>query len=188
MYEGRTAPAYLTAIILFSAGIAVGIVALLANPDLGKTLMETLRNSIMGDIAGETPPVVFVKILANNLQACLLLFLGGASLGVLTAFIISSNGVIIGAVIEIVREREGILYVAAGVVPHGVFEIPSFIISGGLGFLLAGALWREWNGAGDAAAEASGLGRTFLRFVVPLVTIAAFIEAFITPEIIRLVL
>jgi len=91
-------------------------------------------------------------------------------------------------VIELVRERQGLLYVAAGVVPHGIFEIPSFIVSGALGFLLAGSLWNEWTGTGDASSDAGKFGRIFLLIVVPLVTIAAFVEAFITPEIIRLVL
>jgi stage II sporulation protein M len=188
MFEERTARAFFTAIILFSVGIAVGSLTIQANPGLGQTLMETLKNSIIGEIAGDTPILVFAKIFLNNLQACLLLFLGGASFGLLTVLIISSNGLIIGAVVELVREKQGLLFVAAGIIPHGIFEIPAFILSGVLGFLLAGALWSEWNGAGDAGAEAAVLGRIFLRYVVPFVVIAAIVEAFITPEIIRLVL
>jgi len=48
-------------------------------------------------------------------------------------------------------------------------------------------VWIEVNGNGDAAAEALGLGRTFLFVVIPLVAVAAVTEAFITPEIINLV-
>lgn len=188
MSDDRFARSVLLVSVLFAAGIAAGIIAIRADPGIGETLVEILRTTIIGEIAGDNPFVVFAKILANNLQACLLLFLGGASLGILTVFIITSNGLIIGAVIEIVRQKQGLLYIIAGVLPHGIFEIPSFILSGTLGFLLAGALMREWYGSGDAAPEAMKLGKLFFRYVIPLVGIAAFVEAFITPEIIRLVL
>jgi stage II sporulation protein M len=88
---------------------------------------------------------------------------------------------------EIVRAERGLLFVAAAILPHGIFEIPSFIISASLGFILGAAVLAEWRGAGDSAATARAHARTFLLVVVPLVAVAAFIEAFITPQIIQLV-
>ena len=52
---------------------------------------------------------------------------------------------------------------------------------------LAGSLAADWYGTEDAGETARRLGRIFLSVVVPLVGIAAFIEAFITPQIIHLV-
>jgi stage II sporulation protein M len=59
-----------------------------------------------------------VFLFLNNLQACILLFLGGATFGLLTLFIIASNGIIIGGIVEIVREERGLLYVAAAILPQ----------------------------------------------------------------------
>ena len=53
--------------------------------------------------------------------------------------------------------------------------------------MLAGSLAADWYGTEDAGETARHLGRIFLSVVVPLVGIAAFIEAFITPQIIHLV-
>jgi len=169
------------------ATLVIGMLVVTVNPATGETLIRFLRDQVLGSIPSGNPPLLFLAIFLNNLQACLLLFLGGASLGIVTFFIIGTNGFVIGGIVEAVRQEKGILYVMSAILPHGIFEIPSFIISGALGLSLAGALLREWNGEGDAAAEAQGLGSVFLRIVLPLVAVAAGIEAFITPHIISLV-
>ena len=76
---------------------------------------------------------------------------------------------------------------AAAILPHGIFEIPAFIIAGALGILLAQSLNEEWYGSGDAAVDARRYVRIFLLYVLPLVAVAAYVEAFITPVVIHLV-
>ena len=107
--------------------------------------------------------------------------------GILTIFIMSLNGIVIGAVMEIVHTDHSALFVAAAILPHGIFEIPAFIISGALGILLAQSLIAEWYTGHDASADAARYARTFLIWVLPLVAIAACVEAFITPAVIHLV-
>lgn len=157
-------------------------------PEIGRQLITVLKDSIVGEALDTNTAVFAAKLFVNNLEACLLMFLGGASLGVLTVFIIGTNGFVIGSILEMVRQEHSILYVVAAIAPHGIFEIPAFVLSGALGLSLAAALWREWAGSEDAAARAAGLGRIFLLAVLPLVAVAACTEAFITPEILRLVI
>jgi stage II sporulation protein M len=174
-------------IIIFAASLAAGVTITITSPETGQQLLDLLKEAIFGDVIDKTAPVLAVTLFFNNLQACTFMFLGGASFGLLTAFIILSNGVIIGAVMELVRQQQGIWYIAAAILPHGVFEISAFVISGTLGFLLARDLWLEVTGTGDAAQKALAWGRIFLLYVIPLVAVAAMTEAFITPEIINLV-
>lgn len=104
--------------------------------------------------------------------------------------ILSVNGLLIGALTELVRQQQGgMLFIAAALVPpHGIFEIPpAFLIAGGLGLLLGRELIAEWHGTADAAAEALPLARLFLRVVVPLLAVAAVVEAFITPAILSMI-
>ena len=75
-----------------------------------------------------------LKIFANNLEACILLFLGGATFGILTLVILSLNGIVIGAVTEIISKGHSAIFIAAAIVPHGIFEVPAFIIASALGF------------------------------------------------------
>jgi len=110
-----------------------------------------------------------------------------SSPSILTIFIMSINGIVIGAIMEIVHKDHTPLFVAAALLPHGIFEIPAFIISGALGILLAQSLIAEWYGGGDSAIAAYSQARLFLAVVLPLVVIAACVEAFITPVVIHLV-
>ena len=181
----RTAAIIAIAAFLITGFLGVAIVR--ASPATGQQLIQFVQEQVMGKIDAHEPFSLAVFIFTNNMQACILLFLGGATLGVLTLFIIASNGIIIGGIMELVREQKGPLFVAAAILPHGIFEIPSFIISASLGFILGTAMLAEWRGEGDAAETARAHARTFLFVVVPLVAIAAFIEAFITPQVIHLV-
>jgi stage II sporulation protein M len=181
----RTAAAIALAAFLITA--VAGIALVREVPATGKEFIQVVRDQVVGQVDAREPVSLAVFIFANNLQACVLLFIGGATVGILTLFIIATNGILIGGIMELVREERGILYVAAAILPHGIFEIPSFIISASLGFILGASLLAEWHGEGDSAATARAHARTFLLVVVPLVAIAAFIEAFITPQIIHLV-
>lgn len=175
-------------LLLLAVSIVFGAWTTMEDPAVGKQLLTLLKDSIIGEAFDSSTLLLAAKLFVNNLQACVLMFLGGASFGLLTVFIISMNGFVIGSVLELVRREHDPLYVIAALVPHGIFEIPAFLISGALGLMLAKALWREWEGAGDAADRALSLGRTFLIAVVPLVAVAACVEAFITPEILRVII
>jgi stage II sporulation protein M len=157
------------------------------HPVIGENLMKLFEKEVAGQIMGKDSVDIFVKLFLNNLEACILLFLGGASFGILTIFIITLNGILIGAIMEIVHKDHSIGFVVAAILPHGIFEIPAFIISGAIGILLAQSLINEWYTGTDTAEDAKKFARIFILYVLPLVAIAAFIEAFITPIIIHLV-
>ena len=173
--------------LLFCATITVGWVGTMQNPATGEALMKIFEKEVADQIAGNGTPDIFAKLFFNNLEACLLLFLGGASFGILTIFIMSMNGILIGAIMEIVHKGHTVAFVAAAILPHGIFEIPAFILSGALGILLAQSLIGEWYNKVDTAEDAKKYARLFIIYTIPLVLIAAFVEAFITPVIIHLV-
>lgn len=173
--------------LLFFATLTVGWVGTMQNPDVGQNLMKLFEKEVAGQILGNNPFDICSKLFLNNLEACILLFLGGASFGILTIFIMSLNGIVIGAIMEIIHKDHSWAFIIAALLPHGIFEIPAFIISGALGILLAQSLISEWYGGADAGGEARKLARIFLMYVLPLVAVAAGVEAFITPVIIHLV-
>jgi stage II sporulation protein M len=179
--------AIIVTLLLFFTTIMIGWVGSAQNPSIGESLLKMFEKEVAGQMDGTNPYDMCVKLFANNLQACILLFLGGASFGILTIFIMSLNGIVIGAIMQLVSKDHTALFVAAAIVPHGIFEIPAFILSGALGILLAQSLIAEWYGGGDTGADARGFGRLFVMYVLPLVAIAACVEAFITPVVIHLV-
>jgi len=179
--------ALIVTILLFFVAMIVGWIGTAHTPAIGEQLMALFQKEVAGQITVGNPADMCAKLLANNLEACIMLFLGGASFGLVTLFILSLNGIVIGSVTEIVSQGHSAAFIAAALLPHGIFEIPAFIIAAALGFCMAQSLVIEWYGAGDTAADALRYARLFLLYVLPLISVAAFVEAFITPAVIHLV-
>lgn len=187
MSETSLARSTVFAAVLFAVSIGIGVFVVARDPGVGAQAATLFNEQVVDQLLSDSPPVLAGKLFLNNLAACLLLFLGGASLGLVTMLILSVNGLLIGALTELMRQQQGMLFIATALVPHGIFEIPAFLIAGGLGLLLGRELVDEWHGTGDAAAEAGPLARIFLRVVVPLLAVAAVVEAFITPAILSMI-
>jgi stage II sporulation protein M len=187
MSERSLTRAVAVAVIVFSVSIGLGVFSVLQDPSLGEGILELFRDQVASQFLSDPPPLLAFKIFLNNLGSCLLLFLGGVTLGAFTLLILTVNGLLIGAVVEFVRQQQGTIFVVAALVPHGIFEIPAFILAGALGLLLGQELVSEWYREGDAAQAAGELARPFVRIVVPLLAIAAIVEAFITPAILTLI-
>lgn len=169
------------------AGFGAGFALSTADPAFGESLLTMFEEMIAGQIMDDDPPILALLLFLNNLEACVVIFIGGAFLGILSIMIIGFNGVIIGAVLEIMRKESSDLVLLAAIVPHGIFELPAVVASGALGLMLGRAVKNEWTGGPDAAAEAWNLGKTFVRYIIPFVALAAVIEAFITPAVLQLV-
>ena len=133
-------------ILLFIISMIVGWIGTVHNPAIGNELLSLFQKEIAGQITIQNPVDMCLKIFANNLEACILLFLGGATFGILTLVILSLNGIVIGAVTEIISKGHSALFIAAAIVPHGIFEVPAFIIASALGFCMAQSLIAEWYG------------------------------------------
>ncbi|HOX34593.1 MAG TPA: stage II sporulation protein M [Methanoregulaceae archaeon] len=174
-------------LLLFCAMITIGWVGAAQNPAIGEQLIGIFEKEVAGQVMGAGPAELCAKIFFNNLGACIVLFLGGASFGIVTILIMSLNGIVIGAIMEMVLQEHSPAFVAAAIVPHGIFEIPGFITAGALGFLFSQALINEYYGHEDAAASAARYARLFVTIVLPLIAVAAVVEAFITPGIIQMV-
>jgi Uncharacterized membrane protein len=179
--------ALIITVLLFIVAMLVGWIGTAHTPAIGEQIMALFQKEVAGQITVDNPADMCAKLLANNLEACIMLFLGGASFGIITLFILGLNGVVIGSVTEIVSQGHSAAFIAAALLPHGIFEIPAFIIAGALGFCMAQSLIAEWYGAGDTGEDAKNYGRLFLLYVLPLICIAAVVEAFITPAVIHLV-
>jgi stage II sporulation protein M len=187
MFNSPLTNAIIITLLLFCTTLTVGWVGSAQNPQIGQDLLKLFEKEVAGEIDSKNPYDMGGKLFVNNLEACVLLFLGGASFGILTIFIMSLNGIVIGAIMEIISKDHSALFVAAALIPHGIFEIPAFILSGALGILLAQSLIAEWYDEIDSAAAARAYARLFIVVVLPLVATAALVEAFITPVVIQVI-
>ncbi|UUX92810.1 stage II sporulation protein M [Methanoplanus endosymbiosus] len=187
MFEGNLKRAFIFSLSFFFLFLIFGALAFSQNPESGKAMVETISQNVFLPILTDNSALLAINLFINNTEASVLLFIGGATFGIVTMFILMTNGIIVGFVLQFTMIEKGLPVVLAGIIPHGIFEIPAFITAAGLGFILSESIWREFRGRGDAAAEAGRLGKIFVMTVIPLLIAAAITEAFITPQIINLV-
>ncbi len=143
MSEPSMKKAVILICLLFFTMLLIGRVGSEYHPETGEQLMRLFEKEVARQVSGGSSLEIGLKIFANNLEACILLFLGGASFGIFTIFIMSLNGIVIGAILQIVQKEHSIAFVAAAIIPHGIFEIPAFILAGALGVVFSHALVNE---------------------------------------------
>jgi stage II sporulation protein M len=138
-------------------------------------------------ILDQPPLLIMMIIFLKNLLACTVSVLLGLGLGLMPLIVVTSNGFLIGIVSYDVLQKEGLLYLLAGILPHGVIELPVVLLSIAVGFRLGYLVALSILGEKvDLTGEARTAVRLlFLRFM-PLLLLAAFIETFITPLAISL--
>jgi uncharacterized membrane protein SpoIIM required for sporulation len=79
-------------------------------------------------------------LMTHNIRISIFTLAMGMTYGVGTAIVLFYNGVILGAVsFDYIQDGQG-RFLAGWLLPHGSIEIPSVIIAGQAGFVLAGAL------------------------------------------------
>lgn len=137
-------------------------------------------------VFGEFAVGPFVNIAANNWQVAVGQGFGGVAFGVPTVANLLFNGVLVGGLAGLFDRTVFLALVA----PHGIVEIPALAVSGGVGLYLGGVGYQWVRGRIDAPTVGERLQRAtwVLVGLLPLFVLAAFIEAFLTPQIAMLVL
>jgi len=125
----------------------------------------------------------------NNVRALLLAaFLGIFSFGILTQLLLMTPIGIIGYIGGNLglAGYDVLLFLSALVLPHAILEVPAAIISGGAILKLGMVFISPPEGLSLGEAWVIALAewaRISVGIVLPLLILAAFIEAFLTPQI-----
>lgn len=173
--------------VIMGVAMAIGASGLHSG-DGGEELLQSFIEQVKDRYTGIGPFHMATEIFVNNIIVGIILFLGGVTLAFVTCAVVFVNGWMIGAFYHMSYEEMGLSEFLVAVLPHGIFELPAFVISGALGLMLANTVWQEMKEGADAADYAASLGRKFVFLVVPLLLIAAVVEAFITPQILNVMI
>ena len=131
--------------------------------------------------------ISFLAIWGHNVQAIgVILLLGLFSFGVLGALVYLLNMGIIGAVLALIGSMGGspLKMGVWGILPHGIFEIPALILASAAILYIGIALVtpRPQRTLGEVLIEAiADWTKIGFGIVLPLLTIAAIIETWVTP-------
>ena len=188
MFENSYGNSVALSLAIFIAFFLIGWFVVAPNDEMAQPLIAAIQNEMGALSLDDDPMLLMIQIFLNNLTAALFLFLGGAVLGVVTGYVLLTNGFVIGLVMGYMTNLKGITLSLVSIVPHGIFELSAFFIASAMGFMLAESVYREYYGSGDAADTAKGLGIKFVTIVIPMLFLAAFVESFITPVLMNMVM
>jgi stage II sporulation protein M len=178
--------AYLAAsLTLFLAGGLVGALATPYAPDMAQHFHQNVADFVKLFRALPKPALAAAIFLNNTIKA-LLVIVGGLALGLLPVIFLLANGAALGFVLSASIRSRGILDPVLAILPHGIFELPAILLAAGMGLLLGACSIKKLFRLGDAsiARELALALKLFLRIVVPLLAVAALVEAFLTPILI----
>jgi stage II sporulation protein M len=174
-------------VALFLLSCMAGYMMPSATPGASDALLSGLKGKAES-ITSQSPPMVMLSIFANNAMVALVAMLAGLAAGLFPAFFVVSNGLIIGIMLETIVRNLGVVggvaVFAAGILPHGIIELPAVLISTAIGLNLGYAVLRAvFTGKGFVVAEIKTGLRMFLSWIVPALVVAAFIETYVTAAI-----
>lgn len=171
-------------VVLFLASAILGFLAASNDPELAISQIEEFGNMFEW-ILNLSPPLIMLAIFLNNLIASIVAMLLGVGFGIVPAIISILNGFMIGIVAYYAIEVEGVAFLVAAILPHGIIELPTVLICISVGFrlghlLLLALMGRKVDLGGEMRSALS-----LLKWVVLLLLLAAMIETFITPVLIQ---
>jgi stage II sporulation protein M len=115
---------------------------------------------------------MFAFIIYNNIKTSFLGFIFGLIFGIFPLFLAALNGYLLGFVTRLVYSENG-LGDLWRILPHGIFELPAFFLSLGLGVQLGYTLFLRTK---DFKRVLKSSLETFIYIVIPLLLLAGIIE------------
>ncbi len=173
-------------VFIFGFTTVIGYFAAAVDPDLASNWTKELE--LLKWILNQPPLLIMMIIFLKNLLASAMAMLLGLGLGLIPVMVAISNGFLLGIVGHAAVQKAGMPFLLAGILPHGIIELPVVLISIAvglrLGYLLALTLAKE---KADLSDETRMAIHFLARYVTPLLFLAAAIETFITPIVISVV-
>jgi uncharacterized membrane protein SpoIIM required for sporulation len=141
------------------------------------------QHQMWTDAAQDGSPAISSLIAANNIRVAILAFTMGITFGFGTAYVLITNGMMIGTIFGVCRAYGLDNRLLSFVAPHGVLELMAIFISGAGGLMLARALlFPGQYKRMDALKMAARPAFTLFGGCIPLLLIAGTIEGFISPR------
>ncbi len=190
----RILPAVLTLTVIAGLSMWLGYDWIMVNVSqvIAKASPERLQKIEAGirqmpDLSNLQGSINAPFLFMNNTRAVAAIFLAGlVSFGVLGILLYMVNIGVIGGLFALFQllGMNPVPMFLAGVVPHGIFEIPALMIGSAVVLYMGASIVTPQTGKsmGEVILELlADWVKIFLGVVVPLLAIAAVIEAYITP-------
>jgi stage II sporulation protein M len=170
---------YLSA-ALFTVSVITGYLYAHFVPEKSMEFFSDLQKVMVRRFAGMEAGGMAFAIFINNIFATFIILVFGLAFGFLPGMGLVVNGLLLGVVAYMVKKKSILLLFS--IIPHGIFEIPVFLMSAAIGLRLGHQVIRKLMGAGEVRLlEELKKGLYFyFKWGVPFLFVAAFIESFLS--------
>ena len=177
-----------------TAAFALGLGGAALRPELAETAIDAFTQQVArAGVLDEEGGMSVFGLLMNNWRAMLL----SAAYGIIPFLFLPlisllSNGVLLGVLGGLLHASgQSMLFYAAGILPHGIFELTALVLSIACGVTLCRNMCRL--ALSDPKRRRllpllEDLLRVLVLLVAPLTVAAAFVECYVTPVIMNLFL
>jgi len=165
---------FLFLLLTYILSAFLGAILVVVNPSVGADLTSFLKENLPKLEPGFR---AFLAIFLHNSQIALLNYLSGLLLGVGPFLLIGINGLILGIFLTYLHIYLSYPFstLLLAIIPHGIVEIPAFVLSGTAGICFYRALrWKDCD---------TKFSVRLLLLSIVLLFVAALIEAYLTPRL-----
>jgi stage II sporulation protein M len=175
---------FLFLLLLFVLSLRLGYASANAHPKEAEELFLQLSQSF-SSLRSVNIMAMFLFIFVNNAIKSFAVMALGAFFGIIPVFFISINGLLLGLISSVVIRQHGASYLFAGTIPHGILELPAVLIAASYGMQLGKRYYRKIKYREPFKTHFLRATEKMVRFVLPILALASFIETFITMAILR---
>lgn len=181
----------LMAFAVFMVGVVIGVISSFEDDGYARLILGdgyvnmTLENIKKGDpmavYKSMNPSTMFIGIAFNNIRVSFFAFVGGVTYSLASMLVLLTNGIMLGT-FQTLFYQHGLLFESALVIwIHGTIEISVIIIAGGAGITMGNSLLFPGTYSRLHSFKRGAKNGLKMCFgLIPLFTIAAFLEGFVT--------
>ena len=176
---------FLLSFLLYVSGIFLGFWGAKAFPEKALGILGILK-SVYGEVGELSSHSQFFFLVVNNSITAFLVVLLSFFLGLFPLLVLLFNGGLMGALFFFLKGSLPFSLLLISVLPHGIFEIPVLIMVGGIGLRIAFKTINIILGRRDSLRKEFSLAFIFFfKVAIPLLVLAALIESYLVPYLIR---
>ncbi|WP_190808307.1 stage II sporulation protein M [Flagellimonas sp. S3867] len=179
------------AFLIFLVASAIGSVSALNDSSFVRLILgDAYVNETLNNIANGEPTAIyksgseigtFLGITINNIRVAFLAFAFGVATSIGTAYVLFSNGVMLGAFITFFYTKDVFFEANKQIWLHGTIEISVIIIAGCAGLIMGNSiLFPKTFSRRVSFMKGAKAGLKVVVSTIPFFIIAGFIEGFIT--------
>jgi stage II sporulation protein M len=168
----RIGPIFILTFFVFIFSIIMGY-------KLGNQISPMSFEGVLSNIPDpyeSTSIEMFAAIVYNNVLASFIFLISGLFIGIPPLMFIAFNGLFVGYIAYNAAQIQGLGFVFATILPHGVLEIPAIILCAamgvGFGYEIIHKIFRR-EGLQEYVIESM---RIFIKRIIPILALAAGIE------------